>query len=296
MKPRCGTARAAWSRRAARSPWSAGPASPDRGRGLPLSVAAPRPRATARTLSARAPHRHRMLRVVPRPGQPRLVLPRGARGIPAPGRPGPWGPRSLAAAREPLRDRRGLPVSPASRPLPGHDGLLGGADLRTGCPAPPDPGVRPAEHRAADGPGPGRNRGRGDDRGVRLPTRGRDRWRSGRCGSPGAHEHPVETFGFRFEAGGAVPPTRDTGESADLGPGPGRRRTAQRGVVPGGPDLPEGCTDRAAGCGARHASGRPAPAADPPGAPGTTATAAATRRLPPSTARSPWPRRAWSWT
>ena len=117
--------------------------------------ACPRPAlcAAARTLSARAPHRHRMLRVVPRPGQSRLVLPRGARGIPARARPRQRGPRPAAALLRSLRRGRGVPEPPACRPLPRPVRLLGRPDLRSRRPRPADPGARPGRDRGADGPG-----------------------------------------------------------------------------------------------------------------------------------------------
>jgi ribonuclease BN (tRNA processing enzyme) len=78
--------------------------------------------------------------------------------------------------------------------------------------------------------------------------------------------HPVETLGFRFEAGGAVLAySADTGESADL-------VTLARDAdvllsaasFLAGPDLPEGLPDRPAGHGAPKAGAHRR--ADPPGA------------------------------
>ena len=81
--------------------------------------------------------------------------------------------------------------------------------------------------------------------------------------------HPVETFGFRVEAGGrALAYSADTGESAalvDLARGADLMLCEASFLD--GPDLPGGTApDRAAGRGTRRPGGRRAPDPDPPGA------------------------------
>src|SRR5262249_26315021 len=77
-----------------------------------------RARPAARNLVDRASDDHRLLGVVPRPGQPLLLLPAGGGGVPAAARPGQRVGRRAAAARGPVRHRCGLPEPPARRPLP----------------------------------------------------------------------------------------------------------------------------------------------------------------------------------
>jgi hypothetical protein len=114
--------------------------------------------AAARNLVDRAIDDHRVLGVVPWPGQPRLQLPAGGGRVPAPARPGQRVGWRAAAARRPVRHRRGLPEPPARRPLPRPVRLLRGPHLPPRRPAAAHPGVRTGRDRVPDGAGvrPGR--------------------------------------------------------------------------------------------------------------------------------------------